>query len=255
MRRTPRSRHSAAGLCLVLMGAAITAAFAQDVVRVRGTIEAVSGGVYSVRTRDNALVKLALAPGAGVAASVRSSLADIRPGLYIGIAALSQADGSLHALEAHIFDESMRGTAEGHRAWDLLSKSTMTNPVVQEIVNAVDGHAVTLRYKDGHKQVLIPPGTIVVTYLPGSRDELKPGAVVFVAGANSQPDGTLLAQRVIVGRDVAPRSKRCGPKPMLLAVSLPSVVAGPTPAEGSCRELVPPRPRDGAHALHGPRHA
>ena len=62
----------------------------------------------------------------------------------------------------------------------------------------------TLRYKDGEQQVVIPSETTVVTYLPGSREELKPGSVVFVPAANSQPDGTLLAQRVMVGRNVAP---------------------------------------------------
>jgi hypothetical protein len=191
----------AAGLGLTLMSAA---AFAQDPMRVRGTIEDVSGGVYSVRTRDNTLVRLKLDPNAGVAAAVKSLLTDIRPGLYIGIAALPQPDGTLRALEAHIFDESMRGTAEGHRAWDLLPKSTMTNAVVHEIVSAVDGHAVTLRYADGQKQVLIPPGTTIVTYLPGTVAELKPGAAVFVPGATTQPDGTWMAQRVMVGRDVAP---------------------------------------------------
>ena len=130
-------------------------AVAQDTVRIRGTIENEAGGVYFVRTRDNKLVMLKLAPNAGVAASIKSSLSDIQTGLYIGIAALPQADGSLRALEAHIFDETMRGTAEGHRAWDLLPKSTMTNAVVHEVIRAIDGHMVTLRYKDGEQQVVI----------------------------------------------------------------------------------------------------
>ena len=176
----------------------------QDTVRVRGIIERVDGDVYFVKDRADQVLRVKLATNAGVAASVKSSLADIRPGLYIGIAALPQSDGTLRALEAHIFDESMRGTAEGHRAWDLLPKSTMTNAVVHEIVSKVEGHSVTLRYAEGQKQVLIPPGTIIVTYLPGNASELKPGAAVFVPGATSQPDGTLMAQRVMVGRNVAP---------------------------------------------------
>jgi hypothetical protein len=180
-------------------------AFAQEVVRLRGTIEEVTADDgYVIRTRDGIVVKLRLAANSSVAASVKSSLSDIQTGLYIGIAAMPQADGSLRALEAHIFDESMRGTAEGHRSWDLLPRSTMTNAVVQDIVSAVDGHAVTLRYKDGHQQVLIPPDTTVVTYLPGSVAELKPGAAIFIPGAALQSDGTFVAQRVMVGRDIAP---------------------------------------------------
>jgi hypothetical protein len=179
--------------------------FAQETVRVRGVIEDVTGGdLYVVRTRDDRLLKLRLATNASVAASVKSSLSDIRPGLYIGIAAVPQADGVLRALEAHIFDESMRGTAEGHRAWDLTPRSTMTNAVVQDIVTAIDGHSVTLRYKDRRQQILLPAGTVVVTYLPGSSTELKRGAAIFVPAALLQPDGTLVAQRVMVGRDIAP---------------------------------------------------
>ena len=139
-----------------------------------------------------------------MAASIKSTLSDIRPGLYIGVAALPQANGTLHALEVHIFDETMRGTAEGHRPWDLLPESTMTNAVVEAIVASVDGHSVMLRYKNGQKQILIPTGTTIVTYVPGSIAELKLGAIVFLPAATNQPDGMLEAQRVMVGRDVAP---------------------------------------------------
>ncbi len=80
----------------------------------------------------------------------------------------------------------------------------MTNAVVDEVVRAVDGHTVTLNYKDGHQRILIPNGTTIVTYLPGSVAELKAGAAVFIPSAFHQADGTLEAQRVMVGRDVAP---------------------------------------------------
>ena len=206
-RRSPSASSPIAASIFAVLAllSEVPQAFAQEAVRVRGTIEEViAGGVYVIRTRDDRIVRLKLAANTSVAASVKSSLSDIRPGIYIGVAALPQADGTLRALEAHIFDESMRGTAEGHRAWDLLPRSTMTNAVVQDIVSAVDGHAVTLRYKDGHQQVLIPSGTTVVTYLPGSVAELKPGAAIFIPGAALQSDGTLVAQRVMVGRNIAP---------------------------------------------------
>jgi len=191
----------AAGLGLVFMGGL---ASAQETVRVRGTIEGLEGSIYIVRAQDGSSLKLTLAANAGVAASVKSALSDIKRGSYIGVAALPQPDGSQRALEVHIFHESMHGTGEGHRPWDLHPKSTMTNATVDQIVSAVDEHTLTLKYKDGEKRIVVPKETVVVTYLPGSVAELAPGAVIFVPAASRQADGTLQAQRVMVGRDVPP---------------------------------------------------
>jgi hypothetical protein len=196
-----RCLFGVAGLGLLVAG---TAAVAQDMVRVRGTIERVEGGAYIVKARDGSSLKLTLAPNAGVAASVKSALSDIKSGAYIGVAALPQADGTLRALEVHIFHEPMRGTGEGHRPWDLQLKSTMTNATVGQVITAADGPTLTLKYKDGEKRVIVPVETVVVTYLPGSVAELAPGAVIFVPAAIRQTDGTLQAQRIMVGRDIAP---------------------------------------------------
>jgi len=40
--------------------------------------------------------------------------------------------------------------------------------------------------------------------VPGDKSELTPGAHIFVAAAVKQPDGTLQAPRVNVGRGTAP---------------------------------------------------
>jgi hypothetical protein len=190
-----------AGLGLLLAGGL---ASAQELVRVRGTIERVEGDVYVVKARDGSTLSLTLAANAEVAASVKSALSDIKRGSYIGVAGLPQADGSQRALEVHIFHESMRGTGEGHRPWDLQPKSTMTNATVDQVINVVDGHTVILKYRGGDQRIFIPPDTVIVTYLPGRVAELAPGATIFVPAANKQPDGMLQAQRIMVGRDVAP---------------------------------------------------
>ena len=190
-----------AALALLLWAGATAA---QDTVRVRGTIERVEGAVYVVKARDGSTLRLTLAANAGVAASVKSAMSDIKQGAYIGVAALPLTDGSQRALEVHIFHETMRGTGEGHRPWDLLPKSTMTNATVHDVVQAVDGHSVTLRYKDGEQRIVIPTGTVIVSYLPGSISELEPGAVIFVPAANRMADGTLQTQRIMVGREIAP---------------------------------------------------
>jgi Domain of unknown function (DUF5666) len=188
------------GLALVL---AVPVGWAQDAppVRVRGTIERVDGDSYIVKSRDGAELKVKLAANAMVVALVKASLADIKPGSYVGVAGMPQADGSQRALEVHVFPEAMRGTGDGHRPWDLQPQSTMTNGNVEQSVAGSDGQALTLKYKDGEKKITVPANTPIVSYVSGDKTELKPGAKIFITAATKQPDGTLQAPRVNVGRD------------------------------------------------------
>src|ERR1700691_3377003 len=138
------------------------AAQAQDTVRVGGTIVSIDGATYVIKARDGAELKVALADNAQIAAVVKASLADIKQGLFVGVTAMPQVDGSLSALEVHIFPEAMRGTGEGHYSWDLRPKSTMTNANVDQVVTAVDGQTLTLKYKDGEKRIFVPADTPIV---------------------------------------------------------------------------------------------
>src|SRR5580704_12895372 len=102
--------------------------------------------------------------------------------------------------EVHIFPESMRGTGEGHYDWDLKPNTKMTNGNVEQSVAAVDGPILSVKYKDGEKKLVVTPETVVVTYVPGNKDEVKPGTKVFVA-AKKQADGTFQAPRITYGRN------------------------------------------------------
>jgi hypothetical protein len=173
-------------------------------VRVRGTIEGVEGDTYIVKSRTGDELKVKLAATAGVSAVIKASLADAKPGTYVGIAGMPQADGSQRALEVLIFPESMRGVAEGHRGWDLQPSSTMTNGNVDQSVISNDGQVLTVKYKDGEKRITVPTDIPIVAFVPGDKNELMVGASIFIAAATKQPDGTLLAPRVAVGRGIAP---------------------------------------------------
>ena len=199
MFRFIRSRAAAIGLA-VLLGA--SAAWAQSPTRVRGTIERLDGPILTVKSREGADVTVRLADNLSVSGVVKAALTDIKPGSYVGIAALPRA-GELNAVEVLVFPEAMRGTAEGHGPWDLLPESTMTNATVAESVDRVQGRALTLKYKDGERTITVPPEAPIVTLVPADRTELKPGAAVFIP-ATRQPDGSLQASRVLVGRDIAP---------------------------------------------------
>jgi hypothetical protein len=193
------------GLAGLLVAGLLPIATAQEPpVRVRGTIERVDGDVYVVKARGGTELKVKLADNATVVALTKASLADIKQGSYVGVAGLPQADGSQKALEVHIFPESMRGVGDGHRGWDLQPSSTMTNGSVEQTAASSDGQVLTLKYKDGEKKIVVPPDIPIVVYVPGDKSELKAGAAIFISAATKQPDGTLQAPRVNVGRGVAP---------------------------------------------------
>jgi hypothetical protein len=189
------------GLAALVLAALGCAANAQDTVRVRGTIERVEGPVYVVKARDGAELKITLMDNGIVVAIVKASLADIKPGLFVGSTGMPQPDGSQKAIEVHIFPEAMRGTGEGHYPWDLQADSTMTNANVEESVASVDGQTLTLKYKTGEKKIIVTPQTVVVAYSPGDKADLKPGTKIFIAVAKKQPDGTLQAARINYGKD------------------------------------------------------
>jgi hypothetical protein len=178
------------GLAALILAAFGSAAGAQDTVRVRGTIERLEGPIYVVKARDGAELKVTLMDNGIVVAIVKASLADIKPGLFVGSTGMPQPDGSQKAIEVHIFPEAMRGTGEGHYPWDL-----------QESVAGVDGQTLTLKYKTGEKKIIVTPQTAIVTYSPGDKADLKPGTKIFVAAAKKQPDGTLQAARINYGKD------------------------------------------------------
>src|SRR6516164_8546725 len=176
---------------LAVMLSVIATALAQDTVRVRGTIERIDGSTYVVKARDGAELKVTLADSPQIAGVGKASLSDIKQGSFVGITGMPRPDGSQTALEVHIFPESMRGTGEGHYPWDLRPQTTMTNANIEQLVTGTDGRTLTLKYKDGEKKIVTTPETVIVTYMPGDKSELKPGAKIFIAAAKRLPDGTL----------------------------------------------------------------
>jgi len=169
--------------------------------RVRGTIVQVEGSALTVKATNGALLNVRLNNNAKVVAIVAASLTDIKPGSFVGTTAVPQPDGSLRASEVHIFPESMRGTGEGHRAWDLGPTSTMTNGTVALAVEKIEGHTLTIKYKEGEKTVVVTPDTAIVSYVLADRSELKANAKVFIGAATQNADGSLETDRVNVGRD------------------------------------------------------
>jgi hypothetical protein len=181
-------------------------AVAQQTQRVVGTIEKVDGNDMVVKTAKGAEVKVTLAGKTTVTGVEKASMADVKPGSYVGSGAEPQPDGTQKAVEVHIFAPSQRGTGEGHRPWGGAKKGTMTNGTVGAAVTQVGAGKLTVKYKGGEQTIVVPPGTPIVRFEPGPRSELVAGAHISIVRATKKPDGTFEANRVSVGRGgVVPR--------------------------------------------------
>jgi hypothetical protein len=186
-------------LALLLVCAQAIAQPAQNR-RIRGTIEGLDGNVLMVKARDGASVKINLADNWAVTAYTKAQVSDIKVGTFVGVGASPQPDGSQKAVSINIFPESARGLGEGFRPWDVVPNGTMTNANVAEAVASVDGQTLLLKYKDGEKEIVVPPTATIAMFAPGEKAEVKPGAAVAIS-AVTKPDGSLESSRVGVGRD------------------------------------------------------
>jgi outer membrane lipoprotein SlyB len=201
MRRNARVVGISAALIACLFAA--TAGFSEDVAppRVRGTIDQVNGNSLTIKTKNGTPTTVQLKDDAPVVAVTKGSMSDIQMNSFVGIAAMPQSDGTIKAVEVSVFAEPLRGTAEGHYAWDLMPGSSMTNAAVTQQVTKQDGNTLTLKYKDGEKTIVVPSDAIVVNLIPGEKADLKPGAKIFIPAWAKNANGSTEAAVALVGRD------------------------------------------------------
>jgi hypothetical protein len=176
-----------------------TAPQAPPPVRVRGTLQSVDGSMLTVKARDGAEMKVKLADNAPVNEIMKASLADVKTGAYVAVTGMPQPDGSQKALALYIFPEAQRGLAEGYRPWDFAPNSTMTNATVDAQAAGVDGHTLTVKYKDGEQKILMTPATEITIASRKSAADLKPGQKISVFAAKKLPDGMLEAPNISFG--------------------------------------------------------
>ena len=184
-------------LALLALSLVAAVAFAQPNVRLRGTITGLNGDVLSVKSRDGKDMQVQLTPEAQVAVAKKTTLADIKPGTYVGVTSVDGPDGRLVAKEVHLIPPQ---APAGHMPWDLLPGSKMTNANLAAVVQSAGGNEITLKYKDGEQKIIVPPGTPIVAFDSGERSALKRGESIFTT-ARVEADGKLVSQRVQVSKD------------------------------------------------------
>lgn len=168
---------------------------------IRGTVEKLDGETLMVKSREGQEVSVMLGANVPVSATVKRSLSDIKPGDYIASTSVKGSDGKLHALEIHIFGEAQKKTVPQLQVpYDLAPQSIMTNAIVEGLASAPQGQVFKLSYKGEQTEIVVPPDTPVVSFVPADKSLLKPGAAVYIA-ARKQPDGMFSAIRITAEKD------------------------------------------------------
>jgi hypothetical protein len=185
---------------MAFAGSALAQAPAAKVTRIRGDIVSLTGDTLVVHRNSGSTVSVTLAPNVAVGAVKKIKLSDIKPGSFIGTAAITGVDGKMTATEVHVFDESARGTGEGHRAFDLGPKSTMTNGNVDSVVKASHGRELEVSYKGGSNTVTVPTNVPVVAFIAADRADLTAGKKVIVT-ATPGTGGALTTERILVEKN------------------------------------------------------
>jgi len=174
--------------------------------RLSGTIDRMLGNFIFATGRDGGTVTIRLADNATITAVLKATVADIKPGDYIGSGAVPQADGSQKAVEVHIFVRPQADGGHHYDGWYGAPNGTMTNGFVQPIVvgagRAEGGDpSLVVKYPEGEKTIIVPASAHIARYVAGSKDDLKPGAPFRIQTAAKQPDGTYTATSISVGKD------------------------------------------------------
>ena len=184
----------------VLVGVLLYApAFAQA--HIRGTLTAAKEGTISVETAKGGTESIKLANDAGLFLVNPADMSAIQAGKFVGITSIEQ-DGKRVAREVHVFDESLRGLAEGHYPWDLESKpNMMTNANIAKIEEVGTDRVVRLNYSSGEQTITIPTSATVVAFDKAPADQLAVGRKVFVV---MKKDGSEAAAVVIGAEGVKP---------------------------------------------------
>jgi hypothetical protein len=193
---TSRTLWVPIAVATVLVGALLSApAFAQA--HIRGTLTAAKDGTITVQTAKGDTESIKLANDAGLFLVTTADMGAIQAGKFVGITSVEQ-DGKRVAREVHVFDESLRGLAEGHYPWDLEAKpNMMTNANIAKIDEVGTDRVVRLTYARGEQTITIPTSATVVAFDKAPADQLVAGRKVFVVMKKDGPE----AAAVVIGAE------------------------------------------------------
>ena len=172
------------------LAVALVLGFAQEAqaqTRVRGTVTAFEGNTLTIDEKQRVVVN----EKSEIVFTQPIPLSDIKPGDFLGVTSVRQADGKLVAYDVRRFPKPVN---PGPRPFDGRADQTMTNAAVDATVSAADGRELTMAYPGGSQKISVPENASISTLVPGTRAQLVPGAPVSLTH-----DAKGVAQRIQVG--------------------------------------------------------
>ncbi|HWA89374.1 MAG TPA: DUF5666 domain-containing protein [Rhizomicrobium sp.] len=192
--------------------------------RIKGTIEAYDPVARTLSvTSGKKAWSVTLQANVRVITNQRRKLADIKPGDFVGAAALKGADGKLRAQRVDVFPEAFKGLGEGQYPMGEAANRIMTNATVAEVTSvAANSGTLKVSYRgstagadgtcsghaaaednagcNGSADIVVAPGIPVIALMLGDESLLVPGAAVSLV-ASTGSDGALVATRLTVEKD------------------------------------------------------
>lgn len=164
---------------------------------IRGTLTAAKDGTIDVQTAKGDTVSIKLAGDAGLFLVTKADMSAVQTGRFVGITSFEEG-GKRVAREVHVFDESLRGLAEGHYPWDLESRpNMMTNANISKVEETGTDRVLILNYKGGEQTITIPTSATVVAFDKAPADQLAVGRKVFIVMKKDTPE----AAAVVIGAE------------------------------------------------------
>jgi hypothetical protein len=164
---------------------------------IRGTLIAMKDGTIDVQTAKGETVSIKLASDVGLFLVTKADMSAIQTGKFVGITSFEE-NGRRVAREVHVFDETLRGLAEGHYPWDLEAKpNMMTNANISKVEEVGTDRVLLLNYKGGEQKITIPTSATVVAFDKAPADQLAVGRKVFIVMKKDAPE----AAAVVIGAE------------------------------------------------------
>lgn len=116
-------------------------AYAQEITRVRGTINTFDGKKVVVKSTDGKIVEVMISEKTEIVFTQPIKISEIKSGDFLGITSDKRDDGSLYAFEIRRFPKPLN---PGHRPFSGRSDQTMTNATVSAIVQSSSERELTV---------------------------------------------------------------------------------------------------------------